>query len=263
MRRFKLLVAYDGTDFHGWQRQEPPDGKPLRTVQGVMEQAVATVVGRRVSVMGASRTDAGVHAIGQVAAFTAECRIPLERLHRAITARLPADVEVVRATEAHPHFDPISDALSKCYRYSIRHSYEHGHRSPVFERNRVFACVHSLDTARMAEAAAQFVGTHDFRGLCHLPHLRESTVRSVHSCTVAEDGTGLIHIDIAGSGFLYNMVRIMCGTLLDVGRGRREPAIVSEVIASGDRTKAGPTLAPHGLCLRWVHYRPSPLLETQ
>ena len=122
MRRWKLTVAYDGTHFHGWQRQEVPGGEPLRTVQGVLEEAVATALGGvRVPVMGASRTDAGVHAVGQVAAFTADTRIPVDRLAMAITARLPEDVCVHRAEEVHQAFDPISDCVSKCYRYTIAH----------------------------------------------------------------------------------------------------------------------------------------------
>jgi tRNA pseudouridine38-40 synthase len=254
MPRYRLTIAYDGTDFHGWQRQEPADAPPLRTVQGVVQEAVADLIRQRVDVVGASRTDSGVHAIGQVAAFTADVRVPLERLAAAINSRLPPDVQVRAAERTHDDFNPIGDARSKCYRYSIEHTSHPHHPRPLFDRNTVFATPYALDAARMRRAAAHLVGTYDCVAFAQINHGRSTTVRTIYGCTVHEGPGRRIEIEIAGSGFLYNMVRIVAGTLLEVGRGRIEPDDIPAVIASKDRRRAGPTLPPQGLCLRWIWY---------
>lgn len=254
MPRVKLLVAYDGTDFHGWQRQDPPGAAPLRTVQGVLEDAVAEVIQGRVPVVGASRTDAGVHAFGQVASFAAEHRVPIDRLALAINARLPQDVCVRRAEAVHDGFDPISDCTSKCYRYTIEHGSNEPDGALVFERRTVWRTWHRLDLERMRAAAALVVGTHDFAAFAHIDHGRETTVRTVHGCSVIEVRPGRAVVEVAGSGFLYNMVRIIAGTLVEVGRGRNEPASVRQALATRDRTLAGPTLPAHGLRLEWITY---------
>jgi len=254
MPRFRLKIAYDGTDFHGWQRQEPKDAEPLRTVQGVVEQAVAELIGQRVDVVGASRTDTGVHAIGQVAAFTADVRVPVERLANAISARLPRDVQVVEAERTHDGFNPIGDARSKCYRYTIEHT-SHPHNPwPLFDRNLVFATPHTLDLDRMQRAAAALVGTYDCASFTQIDHGRTTTVRSVYDCIVRSPTPRRVEIEIAASGFLYNMVRIVAGTLFEAGRGRIEPGDVAAIRDARDRTRAGPTLPPQGLCLRWIWY---------
>ena len=255
MPRFRLLVAYDGTDFHGWQRQEPPDAPALRTVQGVLEEAVATALGGpRVPVMGASRTDAGVHAVGQVAAFTADTRIPIDRLAMAITARLPEDVCVHRAEEVHAGFDPISDCVSKCYRYTIAHGVAAPDPALLFARRTTWVTRHRLDVAAMRAVAERLTGTHDFAAFAQANHGRESTVRSVFGCTVHEPAPGRAVVEVSGNGFLYNMVRIIAGTLVEAGRGRIGAAEVDAALAERDRAKVGPTLPPHGLRLEWVRY---------
>jgi tRNA pseudouridine38-40 synthase len=254
MPRVKLLVAYDGTDFHGWQRQDPPGGAPLRTVQGVLEDAVAEVIQARVPVVGASRTDAGVHAMGQVASFVAEHRVPIDRLALAINARLPADACVRAAEAVHDGFDPISDCTSKCYRYTIEHGASTPDGALLFERRTFWRTWHRLDAQRMRDTAAMVVGTHDFAAFAHVDHGRESTVRTVHGCAVTEPRPGRIVVEVAGSGFLYNMVRIIAGTLVEAGRGRLEPATVRQALATRDRTLTGPTLPPHGLRLEWITY---------
>ena len=254
MPRYKLTIAYDGTDFHGWQRQEPAGLPPLRTVQGVVQEAVSDLLRQKVEVVGASRTDSGVHAIGQVAAFTAEVRVPLERLALAITARLPRDVQVVRAELAHDEFSPIGDARSKCYRYTIEHTSHPHHPRPLFDRNLVFATPHALDVGRMQDAARRMIGTYDCACFAQINHGRTTTVRSIFDCVARPQGSRRVEIEIAASGFLYNMVRIVAGTLLEVGRGRLEPAAIPALIASRDRRGAGPTLPPQGLCLRWIWY---------
>ena len=254
MPRFRLRVAYDGTEFHGWQRQEPPGREPLRTVQGVLEDAVAEAVGARVPVLGASRTDAGVHAIGQVAAFSAETRIPVDRMALAVNARLPDDVRVRDARLVHGTFDPISDCVSKCYRYRISHGDTGIDGALLFDRRITWSTWHQLDAARMSAVAAVLAGTHDFAAFAQVNHGRESTVRTIHGCTVAEPERGRIVIEVAGSGFLYNMVRIIAGTLVEAGRGRIDAAHVRDALATGNRERTGPTLPPHGLRLEWVRY---------
>ena len=236
---------------------------PLRTAQGVLTDAVSDLMRERVSVDGASRTDSGVHARGQVAAFSvADPRVPVERIAMALNTRLPADLEVRGACLVPDSFDPIRDCLSKSYSYRLRHGCEGrpsglDGRADPFERHTTAQCRHPLDVARMKSAAAQMVGTHDFRSFAHAPEQRESTVRTVHGCVVVELSPGVIRIDVSGGGFLYHMVRIMVGTLVEVGRGRLEPDSIAQIISARDRGSAGPTMSPAGLCLEWVHYESS------
>jgi tRNA pseudouridine38-40 synthase len=254
MPRFRILVAYDGTDFHGWQRQEPPGREPLRTVQGVLEEAARDAFRMPMTVVGASRTDAGVHAIGQVASFATETRIPVDRLCLALMSRLPRDITVSDARVVRDDFDPISDAVSKSYRYSIAVPTPDRRPIDVFERRFTTEVFHRLDVDRMQAAAQILIGEHDFAAFAHVAHGKESTVRRIHACRVSCPAPGRIHIDVAGGGFLYNMVRIIAGTLVDVGRGRTTTDDVRAALASRDRTKTGQTLPPQGLCLRWIHY---------
>jgi tRNA pseudouridine38-40 synthase len=284
--RYKLTIAYDGTDFCGWQKQEPPAGrdiapekvmdeKPgeadarlvLRTVQEVVERACREVVREPVVVMGASRTDSGVHARGQVAAFTCsdqgQTGWPVERgaepLVRALNSRLPHDVLVVDAAPVAETFDPISDCTAKGYSYTLHVS---PHR-PLFDRWFVHHVWVPLDVPAMNTAAARLVGEHDFAAFAAAGHGRMSTVRTVYECRVEETETARqpgiepakrVRIEVSGNGFLWNMVRIIAGTLVDVGRSRLTPDDVSAAITSGDRRKAGPTMPAEGLCLEWVRY---------
>ncbi len=310
MPRYKLTIAYDGTDFHGWQKQELDPQSPaipshgpmtirdgraiLRTVQEVVEQAVRRVVREPIQVLGASRTDAGVHAWSQVAAFTSEPRPeagvgwPADRgcdtLVRAVNSRLPDDVLVRGAEIVGDGFNPIGDCESKGYSYT----YHVGDTRPLWDRRMVFHTWHDLDVERMRRATAGLVGTHDFAAFAALNHGRQTTVRTIHGCEVREerdeetkrrrdgvratkdvqtdDTSSLrlsvsrslpptrIRLDICGDEFLYNMVRIIAGTLHEVGRGRIEPESIREILASGDRRRAGPTLPPEGLCLEWIRY---------
>lgn len=288
MPTFRLTIAYDGTDFCGWQKQEPPapmpeasgaealpvphadpglEAKPgrvaLRTVQAVVERAVREVVRERVLLTGASRTDAGVHARGQVGVFTCgdgdepsrrgggwPVERGLEGLVRAVNGRLPADALVLDARPVSPDFDPISHAQSKAYSYTY-----HDHpRRPLFDRAYVTHTHHRLDEAAMHEAARALVGEHDFAAFTQINHGRQTTVRRIHALEVARVEPDRVRIEVAGGGFLYNMVRIIAGTLHEVGRGRMDPAAVARALASGDRRQAGPTARPGGLCLEWVRY---------
>jgi tRNA pseudouridine38-40 synthase len=254
MPRYKLTVAYEGTEFHGWQKQEPPDAPPLRTVQMVLEDAVRKVVREPVLVGGASRTDAGVHAVGQVAAFTTQQKVPTARLPNAINARLPDDVQVVKAEIVNDAFDPISDALSKGYRYRIAHSRRGSVHAPLFDRRMLARTHHTLDVARMNAAAKHLIGTHDFASFTKKDHGKESTVRTIFDCSVTATNARRLRIDISGDGFLYNMVRVIAGTLLEAGRNRIDPDDMKHIIAARDRAAAGDTLPPEGLCLMWITY---------
>ena len=251
-RRYKLVIAYDGTEFHGWQKQIPPDAEPLRTVAGVIESALIRLLGQPLSLTGASRTDAGVHARGQVAQFDAVLRIPIERLAEALNSRLPKDIEIVSAAPVAADFEAIAHCRSKRYRYRIFNS----QRRPLDQRHYVWHCWVPLDIGRMDQAAARLVGTHNFAGFAAAAHGRLTTVRTITACRVERpDPTGAeLHVIVEGGGFLYHMVRIITGTLIEVGRGRFQPEVIDRVLATGDRSQAGPTLPPSGLWLEWIKY---------
>lgn len=331
--RYKLTIAYDGTHFCGWQKQEPfahaaleqearfaaraPDKRPtraeqsatahpdapprivehlalregetqprvaMRTVQHVVEQAIRRAVREPITLDGASRTDSGVHARGQCGAFTcsdgaADDGSPshtgwpssrgTDSLLRAINANLPPDVLVTAAEVVPLEFNPISDATSKAYSYSL-HT---GRTRPLFERDFTTWVYEDLDVRKMHDAAQHLVGTHDFTSFAAMHHGRATTIRTIFSCTVREVETkeatqapGIqaadaarparrITIDITGNGFLYNMVRIIAGTLVEVGKGRMSPDAIPAILAAKDRRQAGPTMAPEGLCLEWIRYK--------
>lgn len=249
--RYRLQVAYDGTAFFGWQKQGNAEGEVLRTAQQTVEAAVASLLpNERINLVGASRTDRGVHAYGQCATFDAKCPIPVARLARAITGRLPEDVEV-RSAEIVPFgFDVIGGAKTKQYRYRI-HT---GRFRPLTDRHQVFHCTYPLDIARMNDGAARMVGTHDVAGLAYARHGRDNTVRTIHKCWVAAAGDERVDIYVEGGGFLYNQVRIMAGTLIEIGRGAMPPEQVDDILKQANRSLAGPTLDPQGLTLMWIQY---------
>lgn len=249
LQRFKLTIAYDGTLFHGWQKQEPPGSEPLRTVAGVVESTLVRVLRQPIRLVGSSRTDAGVHARGQVAHFDAINPIPIERLAKAINSRLPDDVDVLAAEPAPIGFDAISGAKNKQYRYRLYHT----ERRPLHLRNYVYHCWTPLDLGRMNDAARRLVGTHDFAGLTTLHHGRQTTVRTVFDCHV-EEHPPEVQIVVSGSGFLYNMVRIIAGTLVEVGRGHFAPETIDAILEKGREQPAGPTLPASGLWLEWIRY---------
>lgn len=247
-RNIKLVVAYDGTNYHGWQRQ----AEGIDTVQQRVEEAARGVVRHPVTVLGAGRTDAGVHATGQVANFyTSNFSVPLTGLRRAMNSRLPADVAVRSAVEVPEGFHASRSAVGKTYRYRI---YTAPIR-PVLEAGQVYHCWRPLDVGAMQEAASRLTGTHDFAGFATSAERRSDTVRTVWRCEVcrAEDE---VHVTVRGDGFLYNMVRIIAGTLVEVGRGRRGPERIDRILDSRDRQDAGPTAPPGGLYLVCVHYEP-------
>ncbi|MHC4445139.1 MAG: tRNA pseudouridine(38-40) synthase TruA [Planctomycetota bacterium] len=245
-RNIRLLLAYEGTDFHGWQKQPG-----LRTVQEVVEQAVRRVVRHQVTILGSGRTDAGVHARGQVANFESTSVIPCKNICRAVGSRLPKDISLYHVCDVPLGFRSSQDAVSKLYRYTV---YNDPHRPVENHRQRyVYHFWQPLDVEKMREAASYFIGEQDFAAFASQGHKRESTVRTVMRCEVHR-WFNEIHIDVEGSGFLYNQVRNMVGTLIEVGRGHWEPGIINDILASGDRSNAGPTAPARGLCLQWVRY---------
>ena len=252
--RYRLIVAYDGTEFNGWQTQNRPDKPSLRTVQEVLQKAVIKVMREPVVLIGASRTDSGVHARGQVASFASSNEIKPDKLLMGLNSWLPDDVQVRAIDIVEDRFNPIDDCTSKGYLYTIAHGCSNPLRKPLFDRRFMAHTAFTLDATLMEQAAKVFEGEHDFIGFTKLNHGRESTVRRINRCSVQETGDWRISIDISGTGFLWNMVRIIAGTLLDVGRGKIKPEDIQNIIASGDRKRAGKTLPAHGLSLEWVSF---------
>ncbi len=248
-RNIKLVLAYDGTEFHGWQRQAG-----VRTVQAVVEDVLRHILRHPLHVDGASRTDAGVHARGQVARVVTAAPIPVENLRRAAGHHLPPDVALVHAELAAPDFHPRA-ALGKLYRYRLFNAV----RRPVevLQGRYAWHVWYPLDLERMRAAAALLVGTHDFAAFASQGAPRQTTVRTVQRIGIRRCVDEVL-IDVAGDGFLYNQVRNMVGTLFEVGRGHWPPERVSEILASRDRSHASITAPAHGLCLQWVCYGPAP-----
>jgi len=244
MRCIRMTVQYDGTNYHGWQEQPG-----LETIQGVLTERLATILGERPALEGAGRTDAGVHALGQVAAFRTEHGIEVPRLAAALNSRLPDDVAVVEMREVPLEFRPSHDAARKHYRYRIYR----GPVKPVFEGRYVWHWYRPLEVEPMRAAARLLVGRHDFKSFEGRGSERASTVREVFRLDVLEAADEL-HVEVEGDGFLYRMVRNLVGTLTEVGRGHRPPEWVAEALAARDRTASGPCAPAHGLCLVRVWY---------
>ena len=240
-----LTIAYDGTNYSGWQIQ--PD---TETIEGVLDRELSRLLGEKIRVIGASRTDAGVHAEGAVAVFDTDSSIPGEKFSYAINQSLPDDIVVRRSEEVAPDFHPRKTDCKKTYRYSIWHD-----AFPMPTVCRYANWVHyPLDVELMKTAARYFVGEHDFAAFCSAAADVDTTVRTIYEMRIEGGGGpgrfhGRIDIYVTGNGFLYNMVRIIAGTLLEVGEGRMAPEDVPAVIASGDRSLAGNTAPAKGLTL--------------
>lgn len=254
-RTIRLRLAYEGTRYSGWQVQ------PGRaTVQGALAEAIRRVTGETVLPKGSSRTDAGVHALDQVAAFDTTSPLEPDAWRRAINAHLPPDITVTGADLAPPGFDPVGAAVRKRYRYRI-HDAE---AKPVLSRHLVWTWRGRLDVDAMAAAAPTLVGEHDFTSFESTPSTRLSKVRTIHSLEVfrpprADDALGAeAWIEVEGNGFLYNMVRIITGSLVMVGAGRRTAGWLAEALAARSRPAAGPTAPPEGLVLTSIHLAPDP-----
>ncbi len=253
--RCKLTLAYRGTSYHGWQRQIEGGvgGVELPTVQSTLRLALQRVVNHPVVVVGSSRTDAGVHARGQVAHFdTIRTQIPLDRLSYAVNAKLPADVCITRIERVADDFDAIKGTVEKGYRYLIHN----GPSKDVFAGDLAFHMPPHpapLVAPAMHTAAQHLVGEHDFASFAKPGHGRDSTVRTITRCAVSREGKS-VFIDIAGTGFLWNQVRIIAGTLLRVGTGLIEADAIPQMLAKRNRLAAGPTAPAYGLYLEWIRY---------
>jgi tRNA pseudouridine38-40 synthase len=248
MRNIKLTLCYDGTDFHGWQRQPG-----LRTVQQAVEEAIEQLSGARSTATASGRTDAGVHALGQVVHFFTSSRHTPEVFFKGLNALLPRDLRVLSAQEMLQAFHATLDAKSKRYRYVI----DNGLVASPFQLRYSWPVYQRLDTEAMSRAARALLGRHDFRSFETDWPNRISSVRTVLDLTVAR-ADHLVSIEVEADGFLYNMVRAIAGTLVLVGTGKRPESWVGEVLRAEDRALAGPTAPPQGLFLVEVRYGSEP-----
>ncbi len=239
-RRLKLTLEFDGTHFYGWQIQSKTGE---RTVQKVIQEALAKLPGEHSSLKAAGRTDAGVHALGMVAHFDTTSHIPHEKLLRAINAHLPADVRILKLEPVSSSFEAQYDCLYRRYHYHMR-IYRHDLRSSSLDRFRVLAVLQDLDVAAMQRASQFFLGTHDFSAFA-TQEIR-SSIKTIFHCGIIANERDIM-LDIAGDGFLRNMVRAIVGTLIDVGSGSLKAEVIPEIIASKNRSRAGKNVAPHGL----------------
>ena len=245
MRNIELIIAYDGSAYHGWQIQTAD----LPTVQAVLKDVIQHVVRHPIDLKGTSRTDAGVHADGQVANFHTECDIPVDRLRLAINSRCPRDIYIRQAEEVPLDFHASFNATSKLYRYRVYNSSD----KPVHLVNKIYHYWRELDVEKMSAAATLLVGKHDFAGFASASDRRGSSERTLFRCDVYRQDPEVI-VEIEGDGFLYNMVRNIVGTLLEIGRGHWPIDRIDQIFASCDRQDAGPTVPPGGLTLMWVKY---------
>ena len=245
MQNYRILLQYDGTRYAGWQRQ----GNTSGTIQGKLEELLSRLCEEPVEVAGAGRTDAGVHASGQVANFKLkESRDPVVLLSD-MNRFLPEDIAVLEVTKAPPRFHSRLNAKGKTYVYRIWNSPVPN----VFERRFLTQIPERLDEGAMDLAAAKLCGTHDFRAFCSLKRYKKSTIRTLTDLTVERIGSE-VRIQAQGDGFLYNMVRILAGTLIEIGLGSRGVSQVEQILQSADRQQAGYTAPPQGLILQEVHY---------
>ena len=239
MRRIKLVVAYDGTDYCGFQVQ---NNGP--TIEGELNKVLSELFKEDIKVIGASRTDSGVHAYCNVAVFDTDARMPAEKMLYALNQRLPEDIRVQSSCEVAADFHPRHTDSRKTYEYRI---YNAPVQNPMKRRFALWN-YHSLDVDKMKKAAAYLEGEHDFKSFCSADTQVESTVRTIYSVQVTQTGEDIV-ISVCGNGFLYNMVRIIAGTLLEVGKGKIEPNEMDRILNERNRQASGPTAPPHGLTL--------------
>ena len=244
MRNLRLDICYDGTRYRGWQRLPGTDN----TIQGKLEQTLSRILEETVEVTGSGRTDAGVHAKLQIVNFHCNSTMPCGEILSQLRRYLPEDIGIYSCIDVSPRFHARLNAREKIYRYRIWNS-----ESPcVFDRRFVTVFPQKLDTKRMRQAAAHLHGTHDFSAFCANKKMKKSTVRTIFSVDIAEFGDE-VQITVTGNGFLYNMVRILVGTLVEVGLGQREPDSIPDLYGKA-RSEAGMLMPPTGLCLMEVTY---------
>lgn len=244
MKKIMLIVAYDGTGYHGWQIQ--PNGI---TIESELNRHLSDLFHEEIQVVGASRTDAGVHASGNAAVFTTNARMPAEKVSYALNQRLPEDIRIQDSFEVALQFHPRHCESLKTYEYVIWNA-----RFPnPLERLYSHFTYRKLDEKKMERAASYLVGEHDFKSFCSTKTEAESTVRTIYSLKVAKTGNRLV-ITVTGNGFLYNMVRIIAGTLIEVGSGCMEPEALPQILEAKSRESAGPTAPAKGLRLVKIEY---------
>lgn len=244
MKRVKMIVAYDGTNYKGWQVQ--PNGI---TIEEVLNRELSRMLGEQIVVTGASRTDSGVHSLGNVAIFDTETRMPADKISFALNQRLPEDIVVQGSCEVPADWHPRYAASRKTYEYRILNR---TFRMPT-RRLDTYFYHYPLDVEKMKKAASFLVGEHDFKSFCAVGAQVKTTVRTIYACDVKKDGD-IITIRVTGSGFLYNMVRIIAGTLIKVGGGEITPEQIREILEAHDRSAAGPTAPAHGLTMMGIEY---------
>lgn len=244
MPNIKLTIQYDGTNYAGWQKQKNAD-----SIQEEIEKAIRLITGEVVNLIGAGRTDRGVHSKGQVANFITKSQIPAERFKYALNSKLPTDISIVESEIVPDNFHSRYDAIGKRYRYII---YNGEIRNPLY-RNYVYHVPYKLDFDAMKNSIGYFLGTHDFSAFMASNSSVKSTIRTINSLSL-EKKDDLIFLTIDGNGFLYNMVRIIVGTLVEVGTGRINGESIPSIIESKDRSNAGHTAPAQGLCLEKVYY---------
>ncbi|MFH1457859.1 MAG: tRNA pseudouridine(38-40) synthase TruA [Candidatus Omnitrophota bacterium] len=246
MRNIKLIIEYDGTRYQGWQVQKR---HPSKTLQETIEQALQKILQEKIRLVGSGRTDAGVHALAQVAHFRAISGISLEKLHRALNGLLPGDISILGVEECDIHFHSRFDAKSKVYRYTILNRRS---RSPL-QRDTVYFYPYPLNLRRMRKEAAALLGRHDFKSFQAMDKKERSSIRTIKQVEIIKVGP-LVQIDIEADGFLHHMVRNIVGTLIEIGRGRFPEGSMRHILRSKDRKQAGPTVPGKGLCLLEVKY---------
>lgn len=244
MKRVKMIVAYDGTNYKGWQVQ--PNGI---TIEEVLNRELSRMLGEQIVVTGASRTDSGVHSLGNVAIFDTETKMPADKISFALNQRLPEDIVVQGSCEVPADWHPRYAASRKTYEYRILNR---TFRMPT-RRLDTYFYHYPLDVEKMKKAASFLVGEHDFKSFCAVGAQVKTTVRTIYACDVKKDGD-IITIRVIGSGFLYNMVRIIAGTLIRVGSGEMPPEQIREILEAHDRSAAGPTAPAHGLTMMGIVY---------
>lgn len=244
MRNIKLTIEYDGTNYAGWQRQNN-----AVTIQQKVEEAIRDVTGKVSEVIGSSRTDSGVHAKGFVCNFLTESKIPSEKFKKALNSFLPEDIVILQSEEVEISFHARFNSIGKRYEYTIIT----GDQRPAIGRNYMYYFYRKLDIENMRSASKYILGTHDFSAFKNAGSSVKTSVRTIKEINIVEDGN-MIRFIVMGDGFLYNMVRIIVGTLLEVGTGRFKPEYVVDILKSKDRSKAGKSVPANGLCLKEVFY---------
>ena len=245
MPNFKLIVCYDGSRYNGWQKQ----GNTENTIQARLENALSGILGEPVEISGSGRTDAGAHAKMQAASFRAKTQMPPEEILKKLRGVLPEDIGAMSLDIAEPRFHARLSCVGKTYVYRVWNS----ERPNVFERRYLYTVTDPLDITAMQKAAEHFLGSHDFTAFCSSKRMKHSAVRCIDALRVERIGAE-IRFTVSGDGFLYNMVRIIVGTLLEVGKGSLPPDAIPDIISSLDRQNAGPTAPAKGLCLYEVRY---------